>query len=149
MLKTRTVTLDHNRLPDIVDAALLKCKSNARWHNALEKAWRWLIEQDIVEMTEDGAVLVPSASEDDLIYQANGICTCPAYLNHTPAIPCWHRAAARLVELMLEQPASKAGEPLIQQRIALQEADDERAEMMRKRQAYEQALAAIDELYER
>ena len=66
--------------------------SNLRWQMAIAKAMQQI--EDNPYMHYDGrALLILSPSGE--IYSANGTCQCKAYRNGQP---CWHRAAARLIE---------------------------------------------------
>jgi hypothetical protein len=55
-------------------------------------SWQELQSNPYMEW-QDGALLILSPSNE--IYEANGTCQCRAYLS---GYPCWHRAAARIVE---------------------------------------------------
>lgn len=72
-----------------------------RWRNAIVRA---LVEFEMQSefMTYDrqqDALLIWSQKSNE-IYEANGVCSCKAYMN---GFPCWHRAASRLVKLYNEQ----------------------------------------------
>jgi SWIM zinc finger len=66
-----------------------------RWHNAIARAWKELQTNPDLEW-QDNALLILSESNE--IYKSNGTCQCQAYLR---GFPCWHRAAARIVERVL------------------------------------------------
>jgi hypothetical protein len=66
--------------------------SNLRWQMAIAKARRELEDNPYMHF-DGGALLILSPSGE--IYSANGSCQCKAYRNGQP---CWHRAAARLIE---------------------------------------------------
>jgi hypothetical protein len=50
-------------------------------------------------MHYDGHALIILSPSNE-IYEANGACQCRAFKNHQP---CWHRAAARIVERYQER----------------------------------------------
>ena len=86
------LSLDQDRLQRVAQEAFDKVSGNRRWETAIAKAKQQLEENPYMHF--DGqALLILSPSGE--IYSANGVCQCKAYLNHQP---CWHRAAARLVE---------------------------------------------------
>jgi hypothetical protein len=66
--------------------------SNLRWQMAITKA-KVELESNPYMHYDGHALLILSPSGE--IYSANGACQCKAYVNNQP---CWHRAAARLVE---------------------------------------------------
>jgi hypothetical protein len=66
--------------------------SNLRWQMAITKA-KVELEANPYMHHDGHALLILSPSGE--IYSANGACQCRAF-NHGQ--PCWHRAAARLVE---------------------------------------------------
>ncbi len=76
----------------MVQEALDKVSGSRRWQTAIVKA-KQQIEENPYMHFDGGALLILSPSGE--IYSANGACQCKAYLNHQP---CWHGAAARLVE---------------------------------------------------
>ncbi len=86
------MNLDHNKMQQVIQAAFDKAQGSQRWQTAIAKAKRELEENPF--MHYDGhALLMLSPSNE--IYSANGTCQCKAY---EKGFPCWHRAAARLVE---------------------------------------------------
>jgi hypothetical protein len=90
-------------LVDATDAALKEIVNNDRWTNAVTKGFDWLLTQDVVEYDRrTGVLLVPSATDRGVIFQANGKCQCAAAAHGNA---CWHRAAARLVKRALERQA--------------------------------------------
>jgi hypothetical protein len=72
--------------------------SNLRWQKAITKA-RAELESNPFMHYDGHALLILSPSGE--IYSANGACQCKAFANNHP---CWHRAAARLVERYTEAP---------------------------------------------
>ncbi len=88
--------IDQDRMLQVIQAAFDKVPGSRRWQLAIAKAKQQLEENPY--MHYDGhALLILSPSGE--IYSANGSCRCRAYLNGQP---CWHRAAARLVERYVE-----------------------------------------------
>ena len=84
--------IDQSRMQQVVQDAFDKVSGSRRWETAIVKAMQQIEENPY--MHYDGrALLILSPSGE--IYTANGTCQCRAYQNHQP---CWHRAAARLVE---------------------------------------------------
>lgn len=67
-----------------------------RWTNAIARAWKELQSNPYLEW-QDNALLILSESNE--IYKSNGTCQCRAF---ELGYPCWHRAAARIVQRALE-----------------------------------------------
>lgn len=86
------VNIDQNRMRRVIHEALGKVSGSRRWETAIAKA-KWQLEENPYIHYDGRALLILSPSGE--IYSANGVCQCEAYRNHQP---CWHRAAARLVE---------------------------------------------------
>ncbi len=85
------MNLNQETMQEVIQEAFEKT-SSLRWQMAIAKARREI--EDNPFMHYDGsALLVLSPSGE--IYSANGACQCKAYRQGQP---CWHRAAARLVE---------------------------------------------------
>jgi hypothetical protein len=90
--RTAMLNIDQSKMRQIVQEAFDKVSGSRRWETAIVKAMQQIEENPY--MHYDGrALLILSPSGE--IYTANGTCQCQAYRNHQP---CWHRAAARLVE---------------------------------------------------
>jgi hypothetical protein len=86
------MNIDQNRMWQVIQEAFDKVPNSQRWQTALVKAKQQLEENPYMHF--DGrALLILSPSGE--IYSANGTCQCKAYRSGQP---CWHRAAARLVE---------------------------------------------------
>ena len=75
------------------DDAAEKTVGDAKWHNAVETAFDWLLHQDSLEYA-NGVLQVPSASSDTVYHVSPGVCQSDS---HRRGNPCWHRAARRLV----------------------------------------------------
>ncbi len=85
------MNLNQDRMRQVIQAAFDQTTS-LRWQMAIAKAGRELESNPYMHF--DGhALLILSPSGE--IYSANGTCQCKAF---THGQPCWHRAAARLVE---------------------------------------------------
>ncbi len=83
--------INAERMNEVIAAAFNQTDS-LRWQVAITKAGAELEANPY--MHYDGhALLILSPSGE--IYSANGACQCKAFANNKP---CWHRAAARLVE---------------------------------------------------
>ncbi len=83
-----------------IELTVMNPQNKKRWINAIAKAVAE-IEQNGVFMTwqeADYSLLIWSQKSNN-IYTANGVCQCRAF---EQGIPCFHRAAARLVRLYLE-----------------------------------------------
>jgi hypothetical protein len=79
-------------MQQVIQAAFDKAQGSKRWQTAIAKAKQEIEENPF--MHYDGhALLILSDSNE--IYSANGTCQCKAF---THGQPCWHRAAARIVE---------------------------------------------------
>lgn len=86
------VQIDEIKLQQVAQNAFDRVSGNRRWETAIAKAKEQLESNPYIHF--DGkALLILSPSGE--IYSANGACQCKAYANGQP---CWHRAAARLVE---------------------------------------------------
>jgi hypothetical protein len=86
--------------PTLLTAIATQAKASAAQH----PCWLVAIDRALVELDtnpyiewQDGHLLIVSTS--GALYAANGICQCDAYRFK---IPCWHRAAARLVRRYYE-----------------------------------------------
>jgi hypothetical protein len=90
------MNIDQNRMQQVVQEAFDKVSGLRRWQTAIVKAKQQIEENPYLHF--DGrALLILSPSGE--IYCANGSCQCRAYANGQP---CWHRAAARLVERYMQ-----------------------------------------------
>jgi hypothetical protein len=85
------MNLDQDRMQMVTEEAFNKT-SNLRWQMAITKA-RAELEANPFMHYDGHALLILSPSGE--IYSANGTCQCKAFGHGQP---CWHRAAARLVE---------------------------------------------------
>lgn len=90
------LNVDAERMTAVIQEAFDKVGNNRRWQTAIAKAKQQLETNPYIHF--DGAALL-ILSDSNEIYRANGTCQCKAY---TKGFPCWHRAAARLVERYLK-----------------------------------------------
>ena len=91
------MNLDAGKMEEVIREAYNKVGDNRRWQTAIVKAKQQLESNPYIHF--DGAALL-ILSESNEIYRANGTCQCKAYQNGNP---CWHRAAARLVQRYAER----------------------------------------------
>ncbi len=90
------LNIDQAKMQQVAQEAFGKVSSSLRWQTAIVKAKQQIEENPYLHF--DGqALLILSPSGE--IYSANGTCQCKAYANGQP---CWHRAAARLVERYMQ-----------------------------------------------
>ena len=85
-------------LVNAYDVAADATVANSRWHNAVCAAFDHLLPLDALDY-HDGVLQVQSASSDDVYTASPTSCQCHAF---TRGNPCWHRAAARLVQLAVD-----------------------------------------------
>lgn len=89
--------VESQRLESVARDAADKVAGDRRWETAIARA-KQQIEENPYMHFEHGTLLVLSPSGG--LYTAGRTCQCRSYLNRRP---CWHRAAARLIELCLEE----------------------------------------------
>jgi hypothetical protein len=87
--KLETATLD------AFDRATASPKDARRWQNAIARAWKEFQTNPYLDWQDDALLILSPSNE---IYRANGTCQCKAF---TLGQPCWHRAAARIVQRCL------------------------------------------------
>src|SRR5205085_8141715 len=95
--KPEMMNIDQNRMQQVAQEAFDKVPNSRRWQTAIVKAKQQLEENPYMHF-DGSALLILSPSGE--IYSANGTCQCKAFANGQP---CWHRAAARLVERYNEE----------------------------------------------
>jgi hypothetical protein len=86
------MNIDQDRMQQVAQEAFNWVSGNRRWESAIARA-KAQLESNPYMHFDGGTLLVLSESGE--IYRANGACQCKAFANGQP---CWHRAAARLVE---------------------------------------------------
>lgn len=84
--------LDQDRIQEVAEEAFDKVSGNRRWEMAIAKAKAQLESNPYMHFDGQSLLILSPSGE---IYTANGTCQCKAYQSSQP---CWHRAAARLVE---------------------------------------------------
>jgi hypothetical protein len=95
-----------DRFAQIIADALSKvelttdAQTKKRWINAIARAVAEIEENGnfMSWMAEDKSLLIWSQKTDG-VYTSNGVCQCRAFMQ---GVPCFHRAAARLVRIYLE-----------------------------------------------
>ena len=90
------MNIDPSRMEQVIQEAFDKVPTSRRWQIAIVKAKQQIEENPYLHF--DGRTLLILSPSGE-IYSANGLCQCKAYANGQP---CWHRAAARLVERYLQ-----------------------------------------------
>jgi hypothetical protein len=91
-----SLNLEEKKLERVIQEAFNKT-SSLRWQMAIARA-KGELESNPYMHFDGRALLVLSPSGE--IYSANGTCQCQAFQHGQQ--PCWHRAAARLVERYLQ-----------------------------------------------
>jgi hypothetical protein len=105
------LNLNSTTLTQVVNSAKRSAANDSRWLNAITRAAEELESNPYLERM-DGHLLIGSPSGQ--IYEANGACSCTAYLVGNP---CWHRAAARLVKRHDEAQARQQARPAYQEAV--------------------------------
>jgi hypothetical protein len=86
------LNIDQDRMQQVAQGAFNRAQGSQRWQRAIVRAKVELEANPFIAWT--GAALVIWSPSNE-IYEANGACQCKAY---SQGQPCWHRAAARLVQ---------------------------------------------------
>lgn len=104
MAFTIITELDIDALTAVVDQARAST-TDQRWLVAIDKAYDYLLTtaEPLQYDAETHILLVPSATSAT-VYRANGVCQCKAHENGNA---CWHRAAGRLVQRVVEAQAQQ------------------------------------------
>jgi hypothetical protein len=84
--------LDQDRIQEVAQEAFDRVSGNRRWETAIAKAKAQLESNPYMHFDGQSLLILSPSGE---IYTANGTCQCKAYQSGRP---CWHRAAARLVQ---------------------------------------------------
>lgn len=74
-------------------------KDARRWVNAIAKAVVEIENNPFMTWQADAKSLLILSEKSGKVYEANGVCQCEAF---NQGYPCYHRAAARLVQRYLE-----------------------------------------------
>lgn len=84
--------VDQDRMRAVAQTAFDKVSGNRRWEMAIARALRMIEDNPFMQWSgESLLILSPSGG----IYDASRICQCAAYVHR---LPCWHRAAVRLMK---------------------------------------------------
>jgi hypothetical protein len=86
------LNIDRDSLQQVTQEAFDKVSGNRRWETAIVKAKIQLETNPYLHFDGQSLLILSPSGE---IYTANGVCQCKAYESGQP---CWHRAAARLVQ---------------------------------------------------
>ena len=86
------LNIDQSRMQQVVQDAFDKVSGSRRWQTAIAKAKQQIEENPYLHFNGSALFILSPSGE---IYTANGTCQCKAFANGQP---CWHRAAARLVQ---------------------------------------------------
>jgi hypothetical protein len=92
-----TMNLNEEKLAKVVQDAFDKVAGSRRWQTAIVKAKRQLEENPFIHFDGEALLILSPSNE---IYRANGVCQCKAF---EQGVPCWHRAAMRLVQRYMER----------------------------------------------
>lgn len=114
------LNLNYTLLQAVADQALIDAAAHPRWVAAIGRALVELDTNPYIEWT-DGHLLI--ASPSGVVYAANGICQCQAFIFGQP---CWHRAAARLVRRYHEaqEAAQRPQQPPLAPQVVCQQPDN-------------------------
>ena len=86
------LSIDQDRIQQVAQEVFDKVSGNRRWETAIAKAKVQLETNPYIHFDGQSLLILSPSGE---IYTANGTCQCKAF---NSGQPCWHRAAARLVE---------------------------------------------------
>jgi hypothetical protein len=86
------ININTDKMQQVIQQAFDCVAGNRCWESAIVRAQQQL-ESNPYMYFDGEALLVLSESNE--IYRANRACQCKAYAN---GHPCWHRAAARLIQ---------------------------------------------------
>jgi len=92
------MNVDQAKMQEVIQEAFDRVGNSRRWQMAIAKAKQEIESNPFMHF--DGRALI-ILSDSNEIYSANGTCQCKAFAHGQP---CWHRAAARLVERYNETP---------------------------------------------
>lgn len=84
--------LDQDKMQRVAQEAFNKISGNRRWELAIAKAKAQLESNPYMHFDGESLLILSPSGE---IYSADGSCQCKAFTNNQP---CWHRAAARLIQ---------------------------------------------------
>jgi hypothetical protein len=98
------LTLNPTILGQVVEGARTAAAAHPRWQTAIARALVELETNPYIERGDMHSLIIGSPSGK--CYAANGICQCTAFAFGQP---CWHRAAARLIQRHDEALERQAG----------------------------------------
>ena len=90
------MNIDQSKMLEVVQEAFDKVSGSRRWQTAIVKAKQQIEENPYLHFDGHTLLILSPSGE---IYSVNGLCQCKAF---TKGQPCWHRAAARLVERYMQ-----------------------------------------------
>ncbi len=85
------MNLNQETMRQVIQEAFEKT-SSLRWQMAIAKARREIEDNPYLHFDGDALLILSDSNE---IYRSNGTCQCKAFAHGQP---CWHRAAARIVQ---------------------------------------------------
>lgn len=86
------MNINADKMQQVIQQAFDLVAGNRRWEKAIVRAKQEIESNPYMHFDGDTLLVLSESGE---IYKANGVCQCKAYAN---GYPCWHRAAARLIE---------------------------------------------------
>jgi hypothetical protein len=86
------LNIDQSKMQQVIQEAVDKVTGSRRWQVVIVKAMQQIDENPYMHFDGNTLLILSPSGE---IYTANGTCQCKAFTNNQP---CWHRAAARLVQ---------------------------------------------------
>ena len=96
------LNLNSSTLAAVVEKAAHDAANHPRWLTAIGRAILELDSNPYIERNDHGGLII--GSESGNCYVSNGVCQCKAF---EFKLPCWHRAASRLVRLCDEREAEQ------------------------------------------
>ena len=91
------LNLNQETLEQVAQEAFDRAEGSRRWQRAIAKAKGQLEANPFMHWNGSALVILSDSNE---VYEANGTCQCKAYMKGQP---CWHRAAARIVQRVNER----------------------------------------------
>ena len=86
------MNINADKMQQVIQQAFERVAGNRRWERAIVRAKQEIESNPYMHFNGDSLLVLSESGE---IYRANGACQCKAYAS---GHPCWHRAAARLVQ---------------------------------------------------
>lgn len=86
------MNIDEGRMLSVIQAAYDRVSGSRRWEVAIAKAKQEIESNPFMHFDSQSLLILSPSGE---IYTANASCQCKAYAKGQP---CWHRAAARLIQ---------------------------------------------------